>query len=137
MKIPLLYHGTCLENAKSLMKNGFDPSNPWDPSANCGRPGLLYVTDVPDNALWFAENIGCHTVVEIRGISEKDLIVDPDDGRSESDKVEDELAYAKMHHMPAYLAIRSRVTPEKFSIYNGKLQYSEEMEEGECDDDEM
>jgi hypothetical protein len=110
-----VYHGTCESSAKVLISQGFDPERSPKPGANQGRRGLLYVTTVPENALWFAEQNDCSTVVKIHNVPLSALIVDPEDGSADS--VSEEISQAEKWHLPAYLALRHRLSPEHFSLW--------------------
>jgi hypothetical protein len=58
-----LYHGTCLDNAKSLVDNGWSPKDYI--GSNLGESKYLYFSSGIDDALWFAEQKGCNTILEI------------------------------------------------------------------------
>lgn len=71
-----LYHGTCLENAKELIKNGWDVGRT---GGNLGQSKYLYLSSGYEDAMWFAEEKGCNTVVEIKDIPLDYLLPDPED----------------------------------------------------------
>ena len=106
-----LYHGTCEGSAKRLLKNGFKPE--YATGGNMGRPGLLYLTNVPENAMWFAEQMGCSTILVI-DVPVQNLIVDPDDGVGVT--VDEELAMSKRHGTPAYLATSKKISSKNIRI---------------------
>jgi len=72
-----LYHGTCRENANNLVENGWKPIN--KSGSNMGNPNYLYLSSEPEDALWFAEEKGCNTVVEVKDIPIEFLRPDPED----------------------------------------------------------
>jgi hypothetical protein len=89
--VAILYHGTCPESAASLIQNGWTPrTGRQSLSANMGQPRYLYLSTGREDALWFAEQRGCDAVVEVHDVPFDYLIVDPEDGSS--DTLEDELA---------------------------------------------
>jgi len=73
-----LYHGTCDENAKNLVENGWYPINTTF-GGNMGNPKYLYLSSAPEDALWFAEEKGCNTIVQIVDIPIDYLRPDPED----------------------------------------------------------
>ena len=82
-----LYHGTCPENAERLMRDGWNPGS--EPiGGNMGQSRYLYLTNGRENALWYAEQKGCSTVLKVTVLASF-LLVDPEDGTSDS--VEEEL----------------------------------------------
>ena len=83
-----LYHGTCPENAEALIKNGWQP-NQASVGGNAGQTRFLYLTDEPENALGYAQEKGCNTLVEVSRVPMTQLAVDPEDGTAET--VEEEL----------------------------------------------
>lgn len=85
---PVLYHGTCPANAAALIANGWEPRS-GQQGANMGQSRYLYLTTGKEDALWFAEEKGCSTVIEIRDVPKAFLRVDPEDGTG--DTVDDEL----------------------------------------------
>lgn len=74
-----LYHGTCEHNANELLKNGWSP-NQIGQGGNMGQPQYLYVSTEPEDALWFAEEKGCNTVLKIINTPIESLKFDPEDG---------------------------------------------------------
>jgi hypothetical protein len=73
-----LYHGTCLYNGKNLINNGWKPIKKTY-GANMGNPKFLYLTSEPEDALWFAEEKGCDTVIVVKNIPISFLRPDPED----------------------------------------------------------
>ena len=59
---PVLYHGTCPDNAASLVQNGWTPRS-GSQGGNMGQTRYLYLTTGREDALWFADQKGCDTVV--------------------------------------------------------------------------
>ena len=104
-----LYHGTTRENAEALLSHGFDPSG-WRRGANCGRTGMLYLTDDPMNAQWFGEQFGDGVVLEFRPRA-CDLVVDPEDG------VEETVVKELMSALPAFLATRKPISPHHIKLH--------------------
>lgn len=114
----ILYHGTTKENAKKLLENGWTP-NSGQRGANGGNPKYLYVTNFPENALWFAEQAGGDIVLAIEDISIDQLKVDPEDGIGET--VEEELSRSQKSKMPAYLVVVSPIQKGKIKIFSGSI----------------
>jgi len=96
----VLYHGTTEDAAEALLKGGWKPGLSVV-GANQGQPRLLYLTNVPENALWFAQEKGGSTVLEVR-VPLDYLIVDPEDGIG--DDVADEFEKTRQWNLPACLA---------------------------------
>lgn len=87
-RIVTLYHGTCPESAEILLSKGWSPRT-GHVGGNMGQSQYLYLTTDPEDALWFAQEKGCDTVVKVSGVPLSYLKVDPEDGVG--DTVEDEL----------------------------------------------
>ncbi len=104
----ILYHGTCKDSALSLMMHGWYP-NSGNAGANMGQSKYLYVTNEIDNAIWFAREKGCDTVLKIT-IPITSLRVDPEDGTA--DTVEEELN--NNFGLPAYLVCYKSLKPDCF-----------------------
>lgn len=102
-----LYHGTTPENAEALLRHGFDPET-WRSGGNGGSRGHLYLTDKPENAAWFAEQLGSDTVLRLR-VPAADLVVDPEDGIE--DTVVKEFLTAARTGLPVTLATRTALEP--------------------------
>jgi hypothetical protein len=83
----ILYHGTTRESADILMQNGWQPSV-WSQGSHCGQTKFLYLTNEPENALWYSQEKGEHIVLNVI-VNIKDLKVDPEDGICDS--LEEEL----------------------------------------------
>lgn len=113
-----LYHGTSARNAADLLEHGLDPAR-WRAGPNGGRRGLLYLTNDPENAGWYAERFDDGVVLEIE-VAVEDLIVDPEDGVGET--VEEEMAGP----LPACLATRFPVPPDRVRVHAGSPQAAEE-----------
>lgn len=96
-----LFHGTTLENANLLLKNGWSPSQ-VSSGANGGQSRYLYLTTEIEDAIWFSEQKGEKVVLEVE-VNLEDLKVDPEDGVKET--VEEELSTSKRSKMPAKLVI--------------------------------
>jgi hypothetical protein len=105
-----LYHGTTKENAESLLRSGWNGYS--GKGSNSGQSKYLYVTNVYDNALWYANQKGDTTVLDV--IVPLDYLeVDPEDGIGES--VEDELLRTKKLGFPANLIITKPLASSAFS----------------------
>lgn len=96
-----LYHGTSAENAEKLMRDGFDPAN-TRVGPNGGSSRLLYLTDEPENARWYAERHADGVVVSVR-VPASALLVDPEDG------VHDTIVEEMLSDLPACLATREKL----------------------------
>lgn len=83
----ILYHGTTRESAEILMKNGWKPDS-WTQGNHCGQTKFLYLTNEPENALWYSQEKGECIVLDVI-VDIEDLKVDPEDGIC--DLLEDEL----------------------------------------------
>ncbi len=103
-----LYHGTCPANAKELRTNGWEP-NSGVMGGNMGQKRYLYLTTDPEDAMWFANERGCDTVMKVT-VPRNALIVDPEDGIA--DTVEDELNHAS--GLPGKVALTRAVGPDAF-----------------------
>lgn len=100
--VPVLYHGTCEDSAANLVQNGWRP-NAWSRGGNQGQRRYLYLTTGYEDALWFAEQNGCISVVEVHDVPIDHLIPDPEDATG--DTVAAELAASQRHGLPAKLAL--------------------------------
>jgi hypothetical protein len=83
-----LFHGTTKAHGESLRHSGWQPRSGMM-GGQCGNPSYLYLTNHPENALWFAEQKGDCTVVEV-DVPLDILQVDPQDGTY--DTVDEELS---------------------------------------------
>lgn len=72
-----LYHGTCKINSQQLLKNGWKP-NSSSQGSNMGQTKYLYVTTEPEDAMWFANQKGCNSIIEITTTIDN-IIPDPED----------------------------------------------------------
>jgi hypothetical protein len=106
-----LYHGTCEDSAKKLLENGWKP-NQIGKGGNVGKTDLLYITNEFDNAMWFANEKGCNTVIALKNIPMDWLIVDPEDAIENT--VQKELERSVKTKLPAYLAIHTTITKDHF-----------------------
>lgn len=109
-KVVTLFHGTCAENAKSLVKNGWQP-NQVSAGGNAGQARYLYLSTGREDALWFAEEKGCDVVLEVT-VPMDALAVDPEDGIGET--VEDEMN--NKHGLPGKLVLTHPLSAEHFRI---------------------
>lgn len=106
-----LYHGTCPDNAESLVEHGCSPGSGVR-GANMGQVRYLYLSTGFEDAMWFAEQKGCGTVVEVRDVPMGHLIVDPED--SASDTVPEELNLRS--GLPGKLALVRTLGPAHFRV---------------------
>ncbi len=73
-----LYHGTCLPNAQNIIDNGWKPlSSSY--GSNMGNSNYLYLSSDKEDALWFAEEKGCNTIIMVSDIPIEYLKPDPED----------------------------------------------------------
>ena len=107
-----LYHGTSLRNANLLLKNGWHP-NKVSRGANQGQTKYLYLTTEPLDALWFAEEKGESTILQVM-VPIDYLIVDPEDGVGET--VDEELKISKRLKMPAKFALIKELEASNFDL---------------------
>lgn len=96
-----LYHGTTPASAKALSHEGWEPGS-GERGCQYGKTSLLYVSNTPEQALWYSEQKSSREIVVI-SFRPKDVIVDPDDGCGE-------------HFLEEYLASLSYKTPGNFAI---------------------
>ena len=111
-----LYHGTCSD---VLCQTGWTPGS-GPQGGNMGQTRYLYLSSGAEDALWFAEEKGCSTVLVVRDVPAEYLIVDPEDGIG--DTVEDELN--SPHGLPGKVALTRALGPEHFSVYGAKYSYA-------------
>lgn len=109
--VPKLFHGTCEQNAESLIMNGWKPYSGFI-GGNLGQTKYLYLSTGYDDALWFANEKGCNTVVELINVPLDCIIVDPEDGSS--DTVEEELS--EKCGLPGKVALIKPLSAEHFQI---------------------
>jgi len=72
-----LYHGTTEHSAKALINNGWVSGNYI--GSNMGNSNYLYLTSEPEDALWFANENGGNSIVEVSNIPISYLRPDPED----------------------------------------------------------
>ena len=108
-----LYHGTCKENADNLVENGWEPSNRI--GSNMGQGRYLYLSSEPEDALWFAQEKGCDTVVEVKDIPIEFLRPDPEDEAGFT--MNDLLKRIDETEFPAKFALRQELSSHYFKIY--------------------
>lgn len=77
-----------------------------------GQTRYLYLTTMRDDALWFAEQKGCNTVVELKNVPIEFLKVDPEDGFGDS--IEDELFNSM--GLPGKVVLTRSLPASNFSI---------------------
>lgn len=107
-----LYHGTTPESAEFLVQNGWQP-NRFATGSQCGQSRYLYLTTHPDDALWFANEKGSDTVLELKDIPYSMLKVDPEDGIGET--IEEEIG--SPHGLPGKLVLTQTVEASFFELY--------------------
>jgi hypothetical protein len=113
-----LYHGTCLDNAKELVKNGWKPFS-GIVGGNMGQNNYLYVTSEIEDALWFAEEKGCNTIIEIKNIPINYLKFDPEDGDADLYNYNINVAINKLkngYESPIKFVIIHELSADKFKI---------------------
>lgn len=106
-----LYHGTCSD---LLTRTGWSPAS-GQSGGNGGQARYLYLTSSPEDATWFAEEKGCDIVLVVSDVPASFLIVDPEDGMTDS--VEDELN--SPHGIPGKVALTRPLAAEHFSVWQG------------------
>ena len=107
-----LYHGTSAQSADAIVAEGWQPNSGLQ-GGNVGQGRYLYLTNVPENALWFAEQKGDNTVLEVL-VEESELIVDPEDGVH--DTVQEELSAA--NGLPGSVALKVSDPSDRFSLFS-------------------
>jgi hypothetical protein len=113
-----LYHGTCLGNAEQLVKDGWKPYS-GTMGSNMGQSSYLYVTSEKEDALWFAEEKGCSSIVEIKDIPIVFLKFDPEDGDADLYDYSITTAINKLkngYDSPIKFVITHELSAEKFKI---------------------
>jgi hypothetical protein len=113
-----LYHGTSRENAIKLLNQGWSPFQ-ISSGANRGNPRYLYLTNEPENALWFAQEKGESIVLVLEDIPLEYLAVDPEDGLKDS--VEQEILHSVKTKLPAYLVLTKPIGPNFFKLFKGQI----------------
>jgi len=109
--VKALYHGTTPEAAEALMARGWKPGSAPQ-GANMGQVRYLYLTTEYEDALWFAEQKGCDTVLEVRDVPPDCLAVDPEDGSGAT--VEEEVS--SPYGLPGKLVLTKPLGPRHFSL---------------------
>lgn len=104
----VLYHGTSVGSAESLLKHGWTPNSGFT-GGNGGQTRYLYLTNEPENARWFANEKGEDTVLKVL-VPISSLIVDPEDG------IEDTVL-EELNHKVGYVSLFKPLGAEAFSIY--------------------
>jgi hypothetical protein len=104
-----LYHGTCEGSAQQLLATGWSPSS-GQQGGNMGQSRYLYCSTQYDDALWFAQEKGCDTVLTLVDIPVSSLRVDPEDGTA--DTLQDELNLP--HELPGKVVVTKPIGPENF-----------------------
>ena len=107
----VLYHGTTPEAAEALMAGGWMPGSAPQ-GANMGQSRYLYLSTEYDDALWFAEQKGCNTVLEVRNVPPENLAVDPEDGVGAT--VDEEVSNS--HGLAGKLVLTKPIGPGHFSL---------------------
>ena len=113
-----LYHGTCLWNAEQLVKDGWKPHS-GGIGSNMGQTKYLYVSSEIEDALWFAEEKGCSSVVEIKNIPIEYLKFDPEDGCADLYGYSITTAIDKLkngYDSPIKFVITKQISADKFKI---------------------
>ena len=82
----MLYHGTTDANAARLLRDGWHPRSGCAGS-QCGDPRFLYLTNIPENALWYATEKGGDALLAVE-VPLAWLIVDPHDGVADDVRAE-------------------------------------------------
>ncbi len=117
-----LYHGTCPENANELINNGWKPSD-GGMGANMGNPKHLYLSSEPEDALWFAQEKGCGTLVEIKNIPIEYLRPDPEDEAGY--KMGELINRIKTTQFPAKFILTQPLDSNHFGMYTKNENLSE------------
>ena len=106
-----LYHGTTDDAAKALLDQGWEP-NKWSGGGQRGQTQYLYLTNVPENAQWYAEEKGSDTIVTVKDVPVEYLAVDPEDGIAET--VAEELS--SRLGLPGNVVLTQALPASQFSI---------------------
>ncbi len=114
-KFITLFHGTTKESAEMLMKTGWVP-NSGRITANMGNRKYFYLTSDPEDALWFANEVGDETVLMVSNIPISGLYPDPDDSSGYS--LEELLK--SMYKHPSKFIVKTPISASQFSIYKSR-----------------
>lgn len=114
-----LFHGTCPENAKALIADGWKP-NQISPGGNMGQAKYLYLSTGYDDALWYAEEKGCNVILEVQ-VPKNYLEVDPEDGFGPT--VDDELTTEERIGTPGKLVLTKPLPAANFKIVSHNMDY--------------
>lgn len=112
-----LYHGTCEQNSKKLIENGWEPINTY--GSNMGNPNYLYLSSDPEDALWFAEEKGCNTIIKINNIPIEYLRPDPEDEAGFTMK--DLLKTMDNNLLPAKFILTKSLNNKHFELYKNSI----------------
>lgn len=115
MEVFTLYHGTTEESAALLMRNGWQPAV-HQTGGNCGQNRFLYLSTGYEDALWFAQEKGSETVLQLTDIPVAFLRVDPEDGCA--DTVEEELNHPS--GLPGKVILTRPIDASFFSLAAGR-----------------
>jgi hypothetical protein len=110
-----LYHGTTENNAKNLLNNGWQP-NSNSQGSNMGNSKYLYLTSLPEDALWFADENGGNVVMKIKNIPLSYLQPDPDDESGYT--MEELLDRMNRTELPSKFILTKALSKNYFSINN-------------------
>lgn len=109
-----LYHGTCEDNAISLIKQGFKPLT-QSMGSNMGNPNFLYLSSDPQDALWFAEEKGCDTIIMVNNIPLNYLRPDPEDEAGFT--MNDLLDRIDNHDLPSKFILTKELGSKHFTLH--------------------
>ena len=118
-----LYHGTSAASASRLQTDGWSP-DAASAGANMGQSRYLYLTSEPEDALWFAEQKGENTILELRNVSCDMLKFDPEDGDYDEEKyqiVENAMTVIRSGQlsMPIKFVLTKACSAATFSLHLG------------------
>ena len=83
---------------------------------NMGKPNYLYLTSDPQDALWFAQEKGCNTIVEVSNITINYLKPDPDDEAGFT--MEELLDRMKTTKFPSKFILNKPLEKSYFKLYD-------------------
>lgn len=109
-----LYHGTCDIHGSLLIENGWGP-NKVGSGANMGNPKYLYLSSEPEDALWFAQEKGCETVIKVKDIPLDYLRPDPEDEAGYT--MNELISRMKRTGMPSKFVLFISLDKSHFSLY--------------------